>query len=287
MTNLGTLGGASSFATQTSADGAVVVGRSGTAGGVNHAFRWSGGIMTDLGTFGGTGSAAYGMSADGAVVVGSARIAGKPETHAFRWSGGVMADLGTLGGTFSTAYGVSADGAVVIGRATAAGDVERRPLPLERRHHDQSRHVRWHLRQRPWRVGQRRCRRGIFLPHRRYRSRTCLPLERRRGRPIFGTLGGTSSAGIAVSADGSVVVGNSQITGDTEQRAFRWKAATGMQSIATLLTASGVNITGWQLTNANGVSADGTVIVGNGTNPSGNAEAWITRCTTSCAMITP
>ena len=26
----------------------------------------------------------------------------------------------------------------------------------------------------------------------------CLPLERRRGRPIFGTLGGTSSAGIAV-----------------------------------------------------------------------------------------
>jgi probable HAF family extracellular repeat protein len=103
----------------------------------------------------------------------------------------------------------------------------------------------------------------------------------------LGTLGGTSSYGIAVSADGSVVVGRSTITGNTGSQAIRWKASTGMQSIQALLTASGVNTTGWQLTGANGVSADGTVIVGTGTNPSGNTEAWITRCTTSCAMITP
>ena len=50
-----------------------------------------------------------------------------------------------------------------------------------------------------------------------------------------------------------------------------------MQSIPNLLTASGVNIAGWSLTDARGASSDGSVIVGNGTNPSGNSEVWIAR----------
>ena len=283
MTNLGTLGGTSSFATQTSADGAVVVGRSGTAGGVNHAFRWSGGIMTDLGTIGGTTSAAYGVSADGAVVVGSARIAGDSETHAFRWSGGVMADLGTLGGTFSTAYGVSADGAVVIGRATAAGDVEHHPFRW-------SGGVMTNLGTFGGTYGNAL---GVSANGAVVVGYSNLPGDafshafRWSGGTMtdLGTLGGIDSYATAVSADGSVVVGGSLITGSPGYRAFRWKAATGMQSISSLLTASGVNITGWTLSLANGVSADGTVILGTGTNPSGNTEAWITRCSPGCALL--
>ena len=130
MTNLGTLGGASSFATQTSADGAVVVGRSGTAGGVNHAFRWSGGIMTDLGTFGGTGGAACRACSAETARRGGWKRQDCRQLQRPMPSAGVAASWlisARLAGTFSTAYGVSADGAVVIGRATAAGDVERRP----------------------------------------------------------------------------------------------------------------------------------------------------------------
>jgi len=47
-------------------------------------------------------------------------------------------------------------------------------------------------------------------------------------------------------------------------------------SVNVLLTSHGVtNLTGWTLPNAVSVSADGRTIVGYGTNPSGQLEAWI------------
>src|SRR5262249_9339541 len=51
-----------------------------------------------------------------------------------------------------------------------------------------------------------------------------------------------------------------------------------MQSVLTLLQAAKVVfMAGWRLTSANGVSADGTVIVGDGVDPLGNTQAWIAR----------
>ena len=80
-----------------------------------------------------------------------------------------------------------------------------------------------------------------------------------------------------VSADGRVVVGwasDSNFNGVP----YRWTTARGLESIQDLLVASGVNLTGWTLTRATGVSADGTVIVGMGTDPAGrNFAGWITR----------
>jgi hypothetical protein len=49
----------------------------------------------------------------------------------------------------------------------------------------------------------------------------------------------------------------------------------GMRSIEELLTAAGVSFAGWNLTAANGVSGDGTVIAGTGIDPSGVTAAWI------------
>jgi len=37
----------------------------------------------------------------------------------------------------------------------------------------------------------------------------------------------------------------------------------------------GIDITGWQLTTVEGISADGTVIAGWGGNPDGYSEAWM------------
>jgi hypothetical protein len=48
-----------------------------------------------------------------------------------------------------------------------------------------------------------------------------------------------------------------------------------MQSLQAKLIAQGVDLTGWSLTEASGVSADGLVIVGSGENPNGGIEAFM------------
>ncbi len=58
--------------------------------------------------------------------------------------------------------------------------------------------------------------------------------------------------------------------------AFVWTQADGMQSLRDVLMANGVTgLAGWELTDANGVSADGQWIVGSGLNPSGNPMAHV------------
>lgn len=95
----------------------------------------------------------------------------------------------------------------------------------------------------------------------------------------LGTLVGTDSIfALAVSADGNVVVGGSFTAGNAPYHAFRWTQVDGMQDVATWLAAAGVTLpVGWTLEYATGVSSDGSVLVGYGTNPAGNAEAWLAR----------
>jgi uncharacterized membrane protein len=92
----------------------------------------------------------------------------------------------------------------------------------------------------------------------------------------FLPVGGFSvTAATGVSADGSVVVGHS---GSGE--VFIWNSTQGMRSLREILTNDyGLNLTGWTLTGTGTtrISADGLTIVGSGTNPSGNTEAWIAR----------
>ncbi|WP_211387588.1 autotransporter domain-containing protein [Agrobacterium tumefaciens] len=68
----------------------------------------------------------------------------------------------------------------------------------------------------------------------------------------LGTLGGDFSIAKAVSADGSVIVGDSELASGSE-RIFRWTEANGMQDLGTL---------GGDFSIAKAVSADGSVIVG-------------------------
>ena len=48
-----------------------------------------------------------------------------------------------------------------------------------------------------------------------------------------------------------------------------------MRDLMDVLTGLGVNLNGWILTEARAISADGTTIVGTGTDPAGQTEAWI------------
>jgi probable HAF family extracellular repeat protein len=79
----------------------------------------------------------------------------------------------------------------------------------------------------------------------------------------------------AVSADGSVVVGTAFSPSNPNYQAFIWDAAHGMRSLQQVLTDDGLNLTGWVLTDARAISADGNTIVGNGLDPNGKGEAWI------------
>ena len=86
--------------------------------------------------------------------------------------------------------------------------------------------------------------------------------------------GGTFNIGAwDTSADGSVVVGFGNSADGSE--AFIWTEADGMRALQTILEDDyGLDLTDWQLLSATGVSADGAVIVGWGTNPEGRFEAW-------------
>jgi probable HAF family extracellular repeat protein len=88
----------------------------------------------------------------------------------------------------------------------------------------------------------------------------------------LGTLGGSVSVAVDVSADGAVVVGgafNAALLG----RAFRWTASGGMQDLGTL---------GGSESLASDVSADGAVVVGWAHNAVGRARAF--RWTASGGM---
>jgi probable HAF family extracellular repeat protein len=77
-----------------------------------------------------------------------------------------------------------------------------------------------------------------------------------------------------VSGDGSVIVGESR---GSNYKAFIWDQTHGMRELRQVLIDLGLNLNGWQLIQANGVSADGLTIVGYGYDPAGRSEAWVAR----------
>jgi len=76
-----------------------------------------------------------------------------------------------------------------------------------------------------------------------------------------------------VSANGGVIVGYGTTT--TNNVAFIWDPVNGLRTVQQVLTSDGIDLTGWTLTEADGISADGRTIVGQGTDPAGFSVGWI------------
>lgn len=96
ITDLGTLGGASSEAFSVNASGEIT-GYAGAASGVSGgAFLYSGGKMTNLGTLGGTISLGEGINTSGEIVGYSTLSTNS--YGAFLYSAGKMTNLGILAG---------------------------------------------------------------------------------------------------------------------------------------------------------------------------------------------
>ena len=111
LTDLGTLGGKESAATDISNVGQIV-GYASTYSDETHAFLYQQGRMADLGTLGGTDSRANSINSRGHVV-GNANVAGSNKTHAFLYAEGKMTDLGTLEGQESMAFAINEPGQIV------------------------------------------------------------------------------------------------------------------------------------------------------------------------------
>jgi len=252
-----------------SADGSVVVGTAehdfNNFHG-NEAFRWTeSGGMVGLGELDTNGepiySQGFGVSADGSVVIGQSRsIQGH---QAFRWTeSGGMVGLGDLPGGedfYSWAFGTSADGLVVVG-------VSYSPLGLEAFQWTESEGI----------VGMGLMSGGECGSEARAASADgsvivgwghfCGHWEAFRWTQSEGMISLGEGTAHAVSADGSVVVGSSD-------GAFIWDQSHGMQDLKEVLENDyGLDLTGWTLTMARGISDDGLTIVGYGNN-----GAWVAK----------
>ena len=91
--------------------------------------------------------------------------------------------------------------------------------------------------------------------------------------------GGDNAHALAVSGDGSIVVGEGVIDGFTIQtfveRAFIWDEVNGMRVLEDVLSGMGLDLGGLTLTRASAISDDGTVIVGQAMSVTGATQPFV------------
>jgi probable HAF family extracellular repeat protein len=242
------------------------------------AFRWSrsSNQMTCLGDLSNntTWSYAWAISDDGHTVVGKSLSASGVE--AFKWTPALgMVGLGDLagGGFRSEAYAISANSSVIAGYGTgAAGEqavIWRDDIivPLIGPAGTTASHAYALSPDGTYVVGRLTTATGdqAFI------------WTEGGGMVLLGDLAGgdLSSGAYGVSENGSIVVGYASSAAGKE--AFIWDADHGIRKLMDALIDDGLGeqLQGWTLNRATAISADGVTIVGWGTDPSGNYEAWM------------
>src|SRR5262245_25566074 len=277
--DLGLLDATEADAHDLNADGSVIVGEASSSAAYRRAFIWTAATgIQDLGTpvFPNdpdhSVSRAFGVSATGAVIAGEdTPTQTSLITQAFRFTSATgVGLLSTLPNNLpSRADGVSSDGVVIVGTSydfnTFLGRAVRWKAGVAQDLGNLGGGESFALAASSdgsTVVGQSRTVNNIHA----FRWTSA-------GIRDLGSLGDWSSAA-DVSADGTVVVGSATPPppgGLT--MAFRWTASRGMENLNTVLRRLGVSTGGWQLVFANGVSADGTVIVGMAENLTTHMDA--------------
>lgn len=271
-------------------DGRIIVGVA-DDGGKAEAFRWVDdgtptGALVGLGFLssepGYQQSEALAVSATGATVVGSSWNGSNYE--AFRWTeSSDMTGLGFLpGGNSSAALGISSDATVVVG-FSSDGNYN---VPVRWIENGTSTGLILSLGTlSPGGNGSATAvnRDGTVIVGGSWNGSTSeafrwvddgSPSGLMQGLGYLSPGGG--SGALAVNGDGTVIVGRA-FDSSLEDTAFIWTPETEMVSLVDMLADAGVDVAGWQLQWATGVSADGKTIVGSGGNGSPGSELWIAR----------
>jgi len=265
----------SSIAYDASGDGSVVVGQGSNPFFQSVAYVWTSSTgAVDIGTLPGASSGqANAVSVDGTKVAGQTSGG---VTEAFIWdSTNGMIGLGDLAGglTSSAGLGLSSDGSTVVGRSNSTSGIEA---------------FRWDSTNGMQGLGDLAgggfgsfasgvSADGSIIVGRGTSAAglEAMIWDSTNGMQGLGDLPGGSffSEASDVSGNGGTVVGRSNSAAG--QRAFIWNATDGMQDLSIVLASLGIDLTGWTLTDATGISDDGLTIVGVGTNASGLTEGWI------------
>jgi uncharacterized membrane protein len=290
----------SSSAQDVSGDGSVVVGSS--LVGSNsitdvRAFRWTRETgMVSL-EESGVATTAVAISDDGSTIVGEIRALGNPSTgSAYRWR--EETGMTSLPSTATDVIGLSSDGSAVAfirHTWTEAGGLVSSPngMRIADISDDGTALVGWEhddgfiwteqgltILGPPLADGTR-----FFNPVRFSANGDAvvgwggpgLLWTRGGGLTLLGTLpDGALAAAVDVSADASVVVG--QRRPGREWGAWIWRESAGLKLLHEVLVGEyglGLQVANWSLSSASAISNDGRTIVGAGTNPNGQNEAWI------------
>ncbi len=306
------LASAASTANGLSTDGKVATGFAAFGLGVssNRAFRWVEGVgMTNLGTLPG-GSFSYSEGRD--ISDDGLRIAGQSSSssgfRAFLWTAGTnggnatMLNLGVVAsgnlGGISEANGISGNGLMVVGSSSALSGIPATETTPEIITSQATQAFKYSVATSRVGLGDLE---GGSVTSSAFAASFDGSVIVGYGTPGTGINHGViwTDAGIMsvgdlpggadicrlydVSADGSIAVG---LGNDASGRAaVIWDPENGLRKLSTLVAGLGVDLTGWTLETAEGISADGDVIVGNGTNPAGKKEAW--RLTGALALFVP
>jgi probable HAF family extracellular repeat protein len=267
-----------SSAVDVSGDGSVVVG-SVTTGAVqqNMAYRWTEatgfqllGVLSDSIT--NNFSHALGVSQDGSIISGYSRGLLGNEGFIYTQADG-MTGLGHLGAIDSFAGGldISADGGVVIGTSTT--------IP------NQAQAYRWTeadgIQGLGTLSGSTRSNATAISGNGRViignSAGNVFYWTEETGMESLGRFPGTDQFIFAndINYDGTIIVGTIG-SNPWDKSAVYWDEANGFRTLDDVLTSDyGLDLEGWHLADANGISADGQWIVGMAINPDGIEEAYL------------
>lgn len=270
---IGGTNGPIGYATGVNETGEVVVGYLLNSENQRRAFRWSQTELTvqELATLGGNRAEATDVSHDGTIVVGYSTLTTSGQYRAVKWTqdaqGVSITNLGTLGGsTYSTAYAISGDGSTIVGngwRWTPSGGMQSLPFYVQA------------------------CNRtGTVFAGSTQNAPYKMAKYSVGGQVIM--LGGDPACfGADSNDDGSVIVGTETSNpgaSNNNPHAVVWSGALGsVVDLNDYLPLYGVDLTGWTLRYANGVSGDGRVVVGTGVDPENRMQAW--RAVLPCSAI--
>jgi probable HAF family extracellular repeat protein len=269
-----------SYAVAIDATGTILAGYGDS--GSSRAFRWTTGGGYQLlpvapGASPSNFNQAFGISQSGAIVVGTAGTSSG--ARAFLWNSASPAssqNLGVLSGQSSSgAAAVSGNGSTVVGSSgpfafrwtSGGGMVSLGSLPGQ-----------------VWALGEAVNTDGTAITG-RYNNGSEFGYRwtQATGMVALPKLSPTTGAlrPRAISGDGKLIIGQVVDTsgvpgGNGIFGCFVWTPVMGTQPLATHLAARGVNLTGWQLSDATGISADGRAMCGLGIF-NGVPQGWVVK----------